>query len=671
MNNSLFQTAYLQCLHKHDNSSSAFHNETNSTVNPLLEAVTLTTLSNLSNETTNGTTISPIEPTTIAPPLQLVCIEPWSFVAGDVLSALWRIVYWTSQVLTWFILPILQSYCMAGDFTILRKLKSSFVENIIFYGIGAVTFLFFLVYVAIKKGLSVDSLKVICITASNTWGLLLLSVLLGYGLVEIPKSIYEASKQTRKLNYLYFKVAKLSAEKCEAEEKLEDALEQIQHTYEAVVTNHQHLRHYMDIILTKCPDDWTNKLIAKYNNSEEQSRASSRAVTYSEADLVRLHSNILKSTQAVNRVRLQWDYLIEQVFEWEDVAKNQLNPTRIFKHTHEEPVKQSSIWRSVRESLYTPHVEWYWKCRIRSPLYKCIGVVLAVFSFVVVWSEMTFSITNPKLSVFALLHDAARRRESYFVIEILSISSIAYLCICTYYTVFKIRVFNYYYLASHHQTDEYSLIFCGMLLCRLTPPLCLNFLGLMHLDSHIVTTIDEQPTAFTGIMGHMDVIGFISGGFNVYLPIVMCLFCLATFLEVGSRFLHFMGIEQFIVDDEMTADLIKDGSDLVKRESNKRTKLLEGRSRWTGGTSREISSSVVRPPVVTGSTTSTTTTTASTRVSSDPTNGDSNRGVNRHQLIRENSGESARIELLGDDSEGIQSYSTLQHQPNRNIFDDL
>lgn len=416
----------------------------------------------MNNDTSNATTISPIEPTTSVIPYEMICIEPWSKVANDVLPSLWRIVYWTSQVLTWLILPLLQSYCMAGDFTILRKLKSSFVENLIFYSIGAVTFLFFLVYVAINHRLTQEYLKVVCITASNTWGLLLLSVLLGYGLVEIPKSLYEASKQNRKLNYLYFKVAKLSAEKCEAEEKLEDALEQIHLTYEAVTSNHRHLLKYMDIILTKCPEEWTNKLISRYNDLENQdSISSSRGVSYTEADLVRLHKNILKSSQAFHRTQLQWGYLIEKVFEWEDIAKNQLNPSRIFKRTLDEQEKQPSIVTSIKQAIYTPKVEWYWKCQIRSPLYKCLGVILAIFSFLVVWSEMTFSIINPNLSVFSLLYEAAQKRENYIMIEILSISSIAYLCVCTYYTVFKIRIFNYYYLASHHQTDEYSLIFCG------------------------------------------------------------------------------------------------------------------------------------------------------------------------------------------------------------------
>jgi len=40
--------------------------------------------------------------------------------------------------------------------------------------------------------------------------------------------------------------------------------------------------------------------------------------------------------------------------------------------------------------------------------------------------------------------------------------TIAYLSICAYYTVFKMRIFNYYVVVGNHHTDENSLIFCGM-----------------------------------------------------------------------------------------------------------------------------------------------------------------------------------------------------------------
>lgn len=50
-----------------------------------------------------------------------------------------------------------------------------------------------------------------------------------------------------------------------------------------------------------------------------------------------------------------------------------------------------------------------------------------------------------------------------------------------------------------------------------------------------------------------------------------------------------MGIEQFIADDELTGELIKEGRDLVKREKNKRVKQIDigiNRERWAATTSR-------------------------------------------------------------------------------------
>lgn len=50
-----------------------------------------------------------------------------------------------------------------------------------------------------------------------------------------------------------------------------------------------------------------------------------------------------------------------------------------------------------------------------------------------------------------------------------------------------------------------------------------------------------------------------------------------------------MGIEQFIADDELTGELIKEGRDLVKREKNKRVKQVDSganRERWAATTSR-------------------------------------------------------------------------------------
>ena len=67
------------------------------------------------------------------------------------------------------------------------------------------------------------------------------------------------------------------------------------------------------------------------------------------------------------------------------------------------------------------------------------------------------------------------------------------------------------------------------------------------------------------IMGHMDVISFISDGFNIYFPMILVLLCICTFFSLGSRILHFLGVQQFIGDDDMTQELVDEGRQIVQR----------------------------------------------------------------------------------------------------------
>ena len=70
-----------------------------------------------------------------------------------------------------------------------------------------------------------DYLKVLAVTASNTWGLSLLVLLLGYGLIDVPRSCWHSARLRQRLARTYFSLAKMSLERAEAEETLEDVLD--------------------------------------------------------------------------------------------------------------------------------------------------------------------------------------------------------------------------------------------------------------------------------------------------------------------------------------------------------------------------------------------------------------------------------------------------------------
>lgn len=95
-------------------------------------------------------------PTNSSEPLPSYCKKADEDVPNEVSIDLWKIIYWTSQCLTWLILPLMQSYIKAGDFSIQGKLKTALIDNAIYYG----SYLFIcgvlLIYIAFKPGIDLD-----------------------------------------------------------------------------------------------------------------------------------------------------------------------------------------------------------------------------------------------------------------------------------------------------------------------------------------------------------------------------------------------------------------------------------------------------------------------------------------------------------------------------------
>lgn len=486
------------------------------------------------------------------------CKDHLSYIPEYVFPKLWRIVYWTSQCLTWLILPLMQSYIKAGDFTVQGKLKSALIDNAIYYGSYLFICGILLIYIALKPGLYLDGqkLKAIASSASNTWGLTLLVLLFGYSLVEVPRGLWNASKPRYTLHYSYFKIAKLNLDKCEAEETVDDLLESLQAATMSIGPGHPYHSN-LETIFQKIPVELKDRM------NRRQLPDDTPTDTPSEKSLIRLHRQIIKALQTLQRVETLSGIMVNKIFDLEDVEKNQVSHERRFKSTF--PVHRSFLLRII----YNPVIEWYWKCIIKSYVQKAAAICAGCLSAAVVWSEVTFFNKSPVLSLFAQFVNIAKENYDYFAIEALSTCILVYLCYCAYSTILKIRVLNLYYLAPHHQTNEYSLIFSGMMLCRLTPPLCLNFLGLIHMDSHIIKTHIFE-THYTQVMGHMDVISIISDGFNVYFPMAILALCLATYFSLGSRLLSMLGFQQFLDDDEFTTDLVEEGRELIIRERHKR-----------------------------------------------------------------------------------------------------
>jgi len=506
------------------------------------------------------------------------CQEPYSLLDAHTLPGLWRIVYWSSQLLTWLILPVMQSFSQAGEFTFSGKLKSSLWDNAIFYSSYLLIALILVVYIALQPDLHLtwDRTKAIAASASNTWGLFVLVLMLGYGLVEVPRTLWFRSQRGYQLTHAHFKVSKLMSEKSDAEETLEDVLFEV-HLMSNEIEHLDSRRPWIDTILRKIPTELMDKV--KRRRTNDGGGQNFGDVT--EKSLIKLHRQVIQAVQAYNRTEAQWSDWTDHVFELEDINRNMVSNEHRFVRSGNggsRPPTGFSQSLLVR-TLYSPVVEWYWKCLVKPILLKVGAAVATLMSILIIWSEITFFSIRPTLSVFAGIVSAAGSAHDYMALEAVCLVTVFYLCLCTYYTIFKVRVLNYYYLAPNHHSDEYTLLFSGALLCRLTPPLCLNFLSLIHMDSHVIQS-KIMETAYTQVMGHMDVVSIVSDYFNIYFPIALLALTLATYFSLGARILTGLGFQQFLTQDsELTLELVEEGKEHMKREKRRRQRMAESATR--------------------------------------------------------------------------------------------
>ena len=468
------------------------------------------------------------------------CNKPLSYLPKHYLEIFWNIVFWSSQLLTWIILPLLSSYVAAGEFTIGGKLKKALIENAVIYGTLGILFGILLIYVVASKHLDGEAIKVLCITSSNTWGLLVLIFLMGYGLVQVPRAIWERSSYTDLLAKNRFDVSKIKIELEEAQEKLSEILEEVRHI-NTLVSRSNELRNFVNIIILKCPtllsEDLANINYDDYAHGLED-------ITISRSNLVSIHAKVISAHNNKHRCQVIWDRTVSEGLDLEDMVRMK----------NKEHISESTL-----ETM-----NFYLQVYVVPILLKFVASLFAIISLVVVWSEMVFSVKHPTLSVCALLVSMVK---SPGAVVFVSIGFISYMCLCAYYTIFKLRLFNYYYMAPAQQTDDYSLLFSATVLSRLTTPLSLNFINLTHMDPRFNI---EVQTAFNSIMGSFEVIPFIAKGFNVYYPILIALIGLATLLKLGTRCMAFLGFQTFVSDDEISMDYVEEGKQLLTRERRAR-----------------------------------------------------------------------------------------------------
>ena len=147
----------------------------------------------------------------------------------EVLHSMWTSVYWITFIFAWVIIPIQMEYHSSGYFKLLDKLRDAIYKNLSFYGVCILIGVLYIIFMlASNQGSPADVIDLL-MAIGNTYGILLLIVLCGSGLVVIPRRLWQLTDYQEEMKRVYISVTSTEETFRAAKTSLDEAETQVRH----------------------------------------------------------------------------------------------------------------------------------------------------------------------------------------------------------------------------------------------------------------------------------------------------------------------------------------------------------------------------------------------------------------------------------------------------------
>ncbi|KAI3992932.1 hypothetical protein MKX01_009675 [Papaver californicum] len=457
----------------------------------------------------------------------LVPADIWTTTIGQEnrgIAFFWSWSYWSTFLLTWAVVPIIQGYEDAGDFTVKERLKTSAHANLVFYLILGFVGLFGLILLIIMRRdwSNVIGLAMAC---SNTFGLVTGAFLLGFGLSEIPKSYWRNADWITRQKVLSHKVAKMAVKLDNAHQQFSNAIVVSQATSNQM-SKRDPLRPYMNIV-----DKMLNEMLREDPSFKPQGgQLGENDMDYDtdEKSMATLRRQLRIAREEYYRYKSEYMTYVMEALELEDTIKNH-------EHRISTGWKYISSFRPARNGTLgsiLDRLELVWRCVIRKQLEKFLAILFGCMSVAILLAEATLLPSGLHLSLFSLLINAMGKEE--MLVQVAAFIPLMYMCMCTYYSLFKIGMLMFYSFTPR-QTSSVSLLMICSMVARYAPPISYNFLNLIRLDGNAKTVFEKR-------MGNIDdAVPFFGLGFNKIYPLIMVVYTILVASNFFDRVVDFLG----------------------------------------------------------------------------------------------------------------------------------
>ena len=171
---------------------------------------------------------------------------------------MWSVVYWVSFALCWFLLPMMKEVEMAGEGSFLGKLGRAFYRCIRFYIVMAVFAIIIVIYIAATDPSLFNDAYAFLIVFGNVFGLFQIIIFLGYGLVEVPRTLWNRGDRYGWLDRMYVKAIFIDETAYNARQKLEDSVRLVC-AAQAKCRNTSKEKDFLETVIAKCPPEMVDK----------------------------------------------------------------------------------------------------------------------------------------------------------------------------------------------------------------------------------------------------------------------------------------------------------------------------------------------------------------------------------------------------------------------------
>ncbi|KAF0902726.1 hypothetical protein E2562_019074 [Oryza meyeriana var. granulata] len=398
---------------------------------------------------------------------------------GDV-GFFWSWTYWSTFFLSWAIVPTLQGYEDAGDFTVKERLKTSIHKNLVYYKIMGSIGLVGIILIIIMRHDWAGGIMGFAMACSNTFGLVTGAFLLGFGLSEIPKNIWKTADWTRRQKFLYHRIANMAANFDNAHQEYCHAIAVVQATSKQM-SKRDPLRPFMDII---------DNMLAQMLRDDPLFKPSGGKLGEDDMDydtdentMAALRRQLRRANEEYYRCKSKYTSYVMEALELEDTIKN-------YEQRDANEWKYISGFRENRSCTlgsFFDFIEFIWRCILRKQLMKVLAVILGCISAAILLAEATLLPSDVDLSLFSVLTNVVGKQE--VLVQVIAFIPLMYMCICTYYSLFRIGMMVVYSLTPR-QTSSVSLLMICSMIARYAPPISYNFLNLIHLGGNSKTTFE-------------------------------------------------------------------------------------------------------------------------------------------------------------------------------------